>query len=313
MKDEEQPVLDADGCRTEHITFYKNWYLLAQNRDTREKKLALLEAILDYAFTGKTPDYEYKDDGGAGGKKMTGRSFAARDGFLAAQPVIDRQLENAEWGRRKKAKRIAEDGLDIEEPPAQKPAPSKRRKTAKKQSADDGRAEQPEEGDAEQKPDPADAPKQPEPQKPAAAPTPPTAPVDPNVEVEADGTRIVHIGNPNTQHCTVYKQNGVKYIIHEDDGGEHKAFDIPKELVVLKGRQMGIPDDYIEQWYRDMHQTGWTYMRGKETVHVKMGNFVSILKSFWRVEQKDRQDSATNTTVFRQNGYKNDKNGVETI
>ena len=306
MTDEEKPVLDADGCRTEHITFYKNWYLLAQNRDTREKKLALLEAILDYAFTGKKPDYEYKDDGSAGAKKMTGRSFAARDGFLAVQPVIDRQLENAEWGRRKKAKRTADEVLG-EDAQTEKPATTKRRKSAKKHD-EDGRAapEQPEEdGNALAKK--KDAPESP------AVPAAPPPPADPNIEVEADGSKVVHIGNPNSQHCTVVRQNGVKYIIHEDDGGEHKACDIPKELVVLKGRQMGIPDDYIERWYRDMQQTGWTYMRGKETVHVKMGNFVSIMKSFWRVEQKDRQDSATNTTVFRQDGYKNDKNGVETI
>ena len=117
----------TSSLRVPYITFYGNWWLLAKNRDTREKKLAFLEAILSYAFDGVEVDFDGNGDG-----KKHGVDYAALDGFLAAQPVVDTQIRAFENGRKTWNKRRA-----VAEPIAEDAAEPKKRGRKAKKAHDD--------------------------------------------------------------------------------------------------------------------------------------------------------------------------------
>ncbi len=302
----------TSSLRVPYITFYGNWWLLAKNRDTREKKLAFLEAILSYAFDGVEVDFDGKGDG-----KKHGVDYAALDGFLAAQPVVDTQIRAFENGRKTWNKRRA-----VAEPiAADASVPKKRGRKAKKEQEETP----PEPSDEtvsddvphtkEQTELPlSDAPKPKKESAPSAAPqsTEVTATID--EEGIFDGkpySKTVFIGNPDTsERLVVTVQDGVRYITCIDEETKREARGIPLEEVMYFAKQRGIDDEaWVKQWHKDMVDSGWTYHSSKfdRDVSVTRRSFVSVMDSFWRTEKKKRKEEAATpekkTTVLHQEGY----------
>ena len=91
------------------LTVWRNWWQLMKNRDTAEKRLAFIEAIFAYAFDGKTPNMN----------PSNGVEYAAMDGFLCAQNIIDSENRAIEFGKRggRPRKVKTEDGGDGSEAP----------------------------------------------------------------------------------------------------------------------------------------------------------------------------------------------------
>ena len=68
------------------LKFYENWWMMAESRDTAEKRLAFYDAIMRYAFSGEVPEQPERGS-------SPGVVWAAWDGYLAAKPVIDGVME----------------------------------------------------------------------------------------------------------------------------------------------------------------------------------------------------------------------------
>lgn len=299
----------TSSLRVPYITFYGNWWLLAKNRDTREKKLAFLEAILSYAFDGVEVDFD-------GDGKKHGVDYAALDGFLAAQPVVDTQIRAFENGRKTWNKRRA-----VAEPIAEDAAAPKKRGRKAKKAHDDTPPEPADETISDEVPHTkeqtelplSDAPKPKKESAPSAAPqsTPVTSTVD--EEGIMDGkpySKTVYIGNPdNADRRVVTVQDGVRYITCIDEGSKREARGIPLDEVLLFAKQRGIDETWVRQWHKDMIASGWTYHSSKydRDVSVTRRSFVSVMESFWRMEKKKRKEEAgtpeKKTTVLHQEGY----------
>lgn len=73
------------------LTFFKNWWELAENRDTDEKRLAFYDAIMRFAFDGKVPDRPVKG-------VSQGVDYAAWDAYQSVLPVISESLRKSEAG-----------------------------------------------------------------------------------------------------------------------------------------------------------------------------------------------------------------------
>ena len=70
------------------MKFYRNWYELAEGRDTDEKRLAFYDAIFRYAFDGVVPPKPVRGE-------SPGTAWAAYDAFLTTAVIIDRDEELA--------------------------------------------------------------------------------------------------------------------------------------------------------------------------------------------------------------------------
>lgn len=73
------------------LTIFRNWWELAENRDTDEKRLAFYDAIMRYAFEGKVPDRPVKG-------VSRGVDYAAWDAYQSVLPVISESVRKSEAG-----------------------------------------------------------------------------------------------------------------------------------------------------------------------------------------------------------------------
>lgn len=76
-----------------YLTFYENWFVLAEGRDTDEKRLAFYDTIMRYAFDGKVPGRPERG-------RSHGRDWAAWDAYNTVKPIIDMCRKRQEAGRR---------------------------------------------------------------------------------------------------------------------------------------------------------------------------------------------------------------------
>ncbi|MCQ2300285.1 MAG: hypothetical protein MJZ81_09205 [Bacteroidales bacterium] len=78
------------------LKFMRNWYYLFKTRDTPEKKLAFITTILEYAFEKKIPECVKN-----GIENLSsGVEYAAYDAFCICQPIVDKDREDFENGRK---------------------------------------------------------------------------------------------------------------------------------------------------------------------------------------------------------------------
>ena len=93
------------------LTFFRNWYELAEAQTDDLKRLAYYDAIMRYAFDGEVPEKP--------SRRESGDKRAAYFAFLTVQPVIDSACSRAtnakkgaekRWG--KNAEHNAEHGLE---------------------------------------------------------------------------------------------------------------------------------------------------------------------------------------------------------
>lgn len=90
------------------LTFYENWYILAEGRDTDEKRLAFYDTIMRYAFDGVVPNRPQRG-------KSHGKDWAAWDAYNVVKPIIDLCRKRREAGRkggRPSVRKLAEDESD---------------------------------------------------------------------------------------------------------------------------------------------------------------------------------------------------------
>ena len=90
------------------LTFYENWYILAEGRDTDEKRLAFYDTIMRYAFDGVVPNRPQRG-------KSHGKDWAAWDAYNVVKPIIDLCRKRREAGRkggRPHVRKLAEDESD---------------------------------------------------------------------------------------------------------------------------------------------------------------------------------------------------------
>ena len=90
------------------LTFYENWYILAEGRDTDEKRLAFYDTIMRYAFDGVVPNRPQRG-------KSHGKDWAAWDAYNVVKPIIDLCRKRREAGRkggRPPVRKLAEDESD---------------------------------------------------------------------------------------------------------------------------------------------------------------------------------------------------------
>lgn len=73
------------------LTFFKNWWELAENRDTDEKRLAFYDAILRFAFEGKVPERPVKG-------VSRGVDYAAWDAYQSVFPVVSESIRKSDAG-----------------------------------------------------------------------------------------------------------------------------------------------------------------------------------------------------------------------
>ena len=100
------------------LTFYENWYILAEGRDTDEKRLAFYDTIFRYAFDGEVPSRPERG-------KSHGRDWAAWDAYNVVKPIIDlcrRRQEAGRKGGRPSAKKAAEGDVDASDDGAESTA-----------------------------------------------------------------------------------------------------------------------------------------------------------------------------------------------
>lgn len=79
------------------LSFFRNWYELAEMQTSDEARLAFYDSIMQYAFDGVAPKKPQKD----GAKAEKAAYFA----FLTVQPVIDSAKEKSAATRRASLKR----------------------------------------------------------------------------------------------------------------------------------------------------------------------------------------------------------------
>lgn len=66
-----------------YFYFFENWFLMAEGRDTDEKRLVFYDTIMRYAFDGVVPPRPKRGE-------SPGKVWAAWDAYLLTKPVIDR-------------------------------------------------------------------------------------------------------------------------------------------------------------------------------------------------------------------------------
>ena len=76
-----------------YLIFYENWYILAEGRDTDEKRLAFYDTIMRYAFEGVEPKRPERG-------KSHGKDWAAWDAINIVKPMIDTFRKRQEAGRK---------------------------------------------------------------------------------------------------------------------------------------------------------------------------------------------------------------------
>lgn len=76
----------------EYITFFRDWHLLAEGRDTDEKRLAFYDAIFRYAFDGEVPEKPKRGE-------STGKVWAAWDAYVTTHTIIDKLFKKMLSGR----------------------------------------------------------------------------------------------------------------------------------------------------------------------------------------------------------------------
>lgn len=76
-----------------YLTFYENWYILAEGRDTDEKRLAFYDTIMRYAFDGVEPKRPERG-------RSHGKDWAAWDAINIVKPMIDTFRKRQEAGRK---------------------------------------------------------------------------------------------------------------------------------------------------------------------------------------------------------------------
>ena len=73
------------------LTFFKNWWELAENRDTDEKRLAFYDAIMRFAFEGKVPERPVKG-------VSRDVDHAAWDAYQSVFPVVSESIRKSDAG-----------------------------------------------------------------------------------------------------------------------------------------------------------------------------------------------------------------------
>lgn len=81
----------SDAEENKCFTFWENWYLLAEGRDTDEKRLAFYDALFRFAFECEVPPKPKRGD--------PATIWAAYDAYLAASQTISRNMDLREQGR----------------------------------------------------------------------------------------------------------------------------------------------------------------------------------------------------------------------
>lgn len=240
---------------TNKITFWRNWWQLMQNRDTPEKRLAFIEAVLGYAFEGKTPNM----------KPKTGVEYAALDGFLFVQNIIDAECKNFANGRK-----------------GGRPPKNGGRKDVPEAAQTDG---------GEQQSLPLDAKPEEEAAKPPEAEKPPQ-------KAERDDDD----GTPPEQKR--YEEAARNYRVEDDpmlaDPRTHPSLD----AVLEAGRQSEVPEAFCREFHAEMSKRGWNYTSQGKTVFVRHHNVKSTLYSFWQFRSKKRRGDVPATTRLEQTGYR---------
>ena len=69
----------------EYFYFFRNWWMMAEVRDTDEKRLAFYDAIFRYVFEGTIPEKPVRG-------QSSGKVWAAYDAYLATVATIDQVL-----------------------------------------------------------------------------------------------------------------------------------------------------------------------------------------------------------------------------
>lgn len=73
------------------LTFFKNWWELAENRDTDEKRLAFYDSIMRFAFEGKVPERPVMG-------VSRGVDYAAWDAYQSVLPVVSESIRKSDAG-----------------------------------------------------------------------------------------------------------------------------------------------------------------------------------------------------------------------
>lgn len=271
------------------LTVWRNWWQLMKNRDTAEKRLAFIEAIFAYAFEGKTPNMN----------PSNGVEYAAMDGFLCAQNIIDSENRAIEFGKRggRPRKVKTEDGGDGSEAPVREQLGLfgenevlgvkrvGRPRKVKPAEASDGTHEDAPTGAADDG-------------KESVKPKP-TGATGAKERVNAPDVSNTPSGSPN------------------DDGPISSAppDEIPKNYVTLEDviercHRFGATKEFAQRFFDDMNKRDWCYnnKHGQRVRVVKM-NLATVVQSFWAYDdanpnRKPRPNAPPSTTVHKQDGYK---------
>ena len=82
-------IPDRSKTGRKSVLFYENWWLMAESRDTRPKRLAFYDAIMRFAFLGEVPQTPERG-------VSAGEAWAAHDGYLVCKPILDGTVEREE-------------------------------------------------------------------------------------------------------------------------------------------------------------------------------------------------------------------------
>ena len=279
----------SDADENTCFTFWENWYLMAEGRDTDEKRLAFYDALFRFAFDGEVPPKPRRGD--------PATVWAAYDAYLAASQTIARNMDLREQGRH--------GGMNGRGESKARVGNQNARKHPKTQAETQAKTE------AKQKPNASQT---------QAEDTSQTQANKINIKEnkisvskDTQGASAKKNANPNAKKfetgCVDDELSTVehpldKWIVMAKESGVI----IPEpDMIKYQALSKHVPYEYVEEFLRTMADLGWEYSSKGSVVRLNQRNFGCVLRSFWDQRKKNQKKSLNKNqpegVVLKQEGY----------
>lgn len=284
----------SDADENKCFTFWENWYLMAEGRDTDEKRLAFYDALFRFAFDGEVPPKPKRGD--------PATVWAAYDAYLAASQTISRNMDLREQGRHGGLKGRGESKARVGNQNARKHPKSQAETQAKTEAKQNPNASQTQAEDASQ-----------------------TQANKINIkENKIKEDKCVWGLPPPTQTQKTQNQNADFFDSGCVDGKQPtekssledwRRFALSSAGVVLPEPDMmkyqaikkNVPESYITKFLVNICNIGWEYMsRGGEVRRLNARNFGCMMRNFYDHRDDQSKGSKSNQpegVVLKQEGY----------